>query len=245
MGTLTWTGPSGTPARRWSPIRLLGLPLSSSSAGFATERMASLSWSVQWHVSSWRTIITTLSKIHPRPGTPLRCLSEHWRTPYPQCSLRHLKGVPGLGWILDRVVIIVRQLLTCHWTDHERDAILSVAKPAEEEYKGEPSNLIGDHLLAGVPEGPVHVSVPVLLVLHPVLLKGLSKVTSFSWFIPRVEWIPEVYHCRFHRRLRIVSCHYIHLINGVVLLVVLREHAILLGSSKPLLLSVGIGSWFP
>merc|ERR1712083_411907 len=77
-GTLTWTGPSGTPARRWSPIRLLGLPLYSSSAGFATERMASLSWSVQWHVSSWRTIITTLSKIHPRPGTPLRCLSEHW-----------------------------------------------------------------------------------------------------------------------------------------------------------------------
>merc|ERR1719454_721688 len=171
--------------------------------------------------------------------------SLYWRTPYPQCSLRHLKGVPGLGWIFDRVVIIVRQLLTCHWTDHERDAILSVAKPAEEEYKGKPSNLIGDHLLAGVPEGPVHVSVPVLLVLHPVLLKGLSKVTSLSWFIPRVEWIPEVYHCRFHRQLRIVSCHYIHLINGVVLLVVPREHAILLSSSKPLLLSVGIGGWFP
>ena len=52
----------------------------------------------------------------------------------------------------------------------QRDAILSVAKPAEEDDKAKPSNLIGDHLLAGVPEGPIHVGVPVLLVLHPVLL---------------------------------------------------------------------------
>ena len=82
-------------------------------------------------------------------------------------------------------------------------------------------------------------------------LQGLSKVTTESWYIPRVEWIsawcsihiyrkeklpspnfrhnfakPEVDHSRFLWQLGIVTSHDICLSNWVILLIVLREHAI-------------------
>ena len=154
--------------------------------------------------------------------------------------------------------------------------MFSVAKPHGKEHKAEPGNLRSHHLFSCVSESAVHVRVPIFLVLHPVFLKykiwcwmpafyakvherwdsginlqGLSKVTTESWYIPRVEWIsvrcsihiyrkeklhspnfrhnfakPEVNHSRFLWQLGIVTSHDICLCNWVILLVVLREHAI-------------------
>ena len=154
--------------------------------------------------------------------------------------------------------------------------MFSITKPHGKEHEAEPGNLRGHHLFSCVTESAVHVGVTVFLVLHPVFLKymiwcwmlfiyarvherwdlginlqGLSKVTTESWYVPRVEWIsarcsihiyrkeklpspnfrhnfakPEVDHSRLLWQLGIVTSHDICLSNWVILLIVLREHAI-------------------
>ena len=154
--------------------------------------------------------------------------------------------------------------------------MFSITKPHGKEHEAEPGNLRSHHLFSCVTESAVHVGVTVFLVLHPVFLKymiwcwmlfiyakvherwdlginlqGLSKVTTESWYIPRVEWIsarcsihiyrkeklpspnfrhnfvkPEVDHSRLLWQLGIVTSHDICLSNWVILLIVLREHAI-------------------
>merc|ERR1719394_2356711 len=76
-------------------------------------------------------------------------------------------------------------------------------------------------------------------------LQRLSVVTTKGWHVPRVEWIPQVNHGRLLRELGVIAGHDIRLSDRVVLLVIFREHAILLGSSQPLLLCVSIGGRLP
>ena len=50
------------------------------------------------------------------------------------------------------------------------DAILSIAEPHAEEYKGEPGDLTSHHLFSCVAVSAIHVGESVLLELHPVFL---------------------------------------------------------------------------
>ena len=52
------------------------------------------------------------------------------------------------------------------------DAILSIAEPHAEEYKGEPGDLTSHHLFSGVAVSAIHVGESVLLELHPVFLRA-------------------------------------------------------------------------
>ena len=104
-----------------------------------------------------------------------------------------------------------------------------------------------------------HGRVSDLLVLPPLLMKGLSVVPPVLGQIPLIQSIPAIkislrisrvvtsslyllLVCGLHRQLGVVSHHGVGLVAGLVVLV---DHPVLLGSRSSLVISLGKGTRLP
>merc|ERR1719266_1254943 len=134
---------------------------------------------------------------------------------------------------------LARQLHAAPLLGEPRDAPVAVGEVVHEEEEQKHGELAHVHLAAGPPV-VCHRGKSDLLELPPLLLQGLSIVTSVLRTVPIVQRVPL--GGGLDGEGGVVAHHGVHLL---VWFVVLQQHPILLGGRGPLLIIDGVRSRLP
>merc|ERR1719223_478335 len=134
---------------------------------------------------------------------------------------------------------VTSQLLLCPALRQSRDPIISVSEYIRQHDDHERLELSRVHLPPSPP--PLsHGRKSDFLILPPLLLQGLSVVPPVLGTVPIIEGV--LLGLGLYREVGVVSHHGVHVI---IRLVILKQHSVLLGGRRALLVVNGIGTRLP